>query len=215
MISTDSGRVGREIRCSVRAVKSAPVPAPGSRIRTTGTFLSNSEAMNLAIGAGVKNCPIAERSTREVAWLNAFRFCSMHDRASTSVSETGPPPSITSPLCDFIPLTINKHDSRLAARMQPRKSSHNAQQDVASFGPHQSQIRATNRLYDSIGTINGQGATNHVTRPGSWGVVAMKGASRSKETTVCRPCPGRVVPSLWLRGFWLIHPPSWPSRPSW
>jgi len=27
--------------------------------------------MNLAIGAGVKNCPIAERAAREVALLNA------------------------------------------------------------------------------------------------------------------------------------------------
>jgi hypothetical protein len=38
--------------------------------------------MNLAIGAGVKNCPIAERAAREVALLNACCVFSMCDRAS-------------------------------------------------------------------------------------------------------------------------------------
>ncbi len=107
----DLGGSGPPRNRSTRAANRDPVPAPGSKMRATPTLLSKSEAMNRAIGAGVRNCPIAERSVRDVALLKALCTLSTQDRISPSEHGKDSHTRVVLPPSMFLSLAINPHSN--------------------------------------------------------------------------------------------------------
>ena len=147
--SIDRGWSSSEINRSTRAAKSDPVPAPESRILAVTTFPANSEAMNLAIGAGVRNCPLAERSNRETVSVNLFLAVSVLDTRSTSASMRIPPDSIPTLPSMCSSLVIACHSKCLSAIW--------AIQNHPSFLIERSRVRQSLLYYDqSNGSLSSE-----------------------------------------------------------
>lgn len=181
--------------------------------------------MNLAIGAGVRNCPIAERSAREVALLNVFCAFSMYDRASISVSTTDLPTStILLLLSVFFRLAINHHSNWHPEHTQPEKVT-------SKHIPSLSSARRCTRLHCEdcidlcsvavygwpVGFVQSFGATPSAIMSSPWRSLRL-GEIRSLSglllrvlrSSAVRNCLSYLV--VRISSSWLVACDSWPER---